>query len=714
MANTENELSTDNVTEHNFVNDNKDSYGPIVNTDTLWKLAVAHRPDTSVSNYQVMMALFNINPNAFLRNDINTMVAGQYLRIPTLEQIREVAPYPYNTVNSTTTSNKANTDTVAATESNLNTTAIEPAPIIAESVAVSSKITAPQGGATQAKIKSSAGSIDNSTEHSAKLSVVEEQELSSAANVEASNANTDVVNPDVITTAATADNELDVLASENIELKESLSAVDDQLSYLQYEVAKAAQKQSEMDSMLIEQKRLLDDSKKREQRLLNQQQALTKQREGFLNNPVSYWSTTGVLAILVIILFVLVSRRKHLGQVDSAHADNIDSAKLKNSSSLKNSNAVNNNNTVKSVTAVTANNDVKEFVAEITNTPTASGENGSAKEQAKDHKEPVTQAEIKVVTPNVATEPSADAHSDEITVNALNTVLTLPENKHVESAFAKIDLSADIEFANNEPEVLSDADLLNTLVSDSPNKKQPSITDIPLQTSDDELDIEQIIDGMLDENTKPAKLRSTITGNEKPSLKAEPAKSATVSSSDLSATDMPANEQQNSPTQVARVNEINDYDDVEFDKLLEEISAQTVDIIIPSQANVVNINATKVAVAPNQQTSTRVDDDVDFIAIDKLIEESDEIDNPKNAAVDAIYETTNIDVGLDEFPEFRSDVKHVNVDDDKHGVNAKLDLAQVYIEIGDFDNAAVILKSVMKLGNSAQQQQAQTLLYSLK
>ncbi|MEW6996709.1 FimV/HubP family polar landmark protein [Colwelliaceae bacterium BS250] len=686
VANAEDEVITDTITEQvatetNFVKDNKDSYGPIVKTDTLWTIAVGHRPDTSVSNYQVMMALFKLNPNAFLRNDINTLVAGQYLRIPTLEQIREVAPYAYNAVTKPTT-------------------------ITEEPVVVSVETTEQPNNDPKSQVTST----DVSTENVAEVTVVEQQIASSKLTVAASNTNvtsTDAANSgDVIASTANV-NELDTLTNENVELKESLTAVDDQLSYLQYEVAKAAQKQSEMDSMLIEQKRLLDDSKKREQRLINQQKALTKQREGFLNNPISYWATTGVLAVLVIVLFVLVSRRKQIGVVDNVSTK---SAPKKNAAAEKtpatnNSNSANND---KTVAAVNVSDDVKEPTVALIKPSIVAATTVSAplvNTKAVSTKEHKTADQ----TPVIAAASDANIDADEITINTFDTVATLPENKHVENAFAKIDLSADIDFDKNETEDLSDAALLNTLVSDSPNKKQPSITDITLQASDDELDIEQIIDGMLDESTKPAKLRSTISGIEKPSLKAEPLKS-----SDDNATVVSANEQARATTQTARVHEINDYDDVEFDKLLEEISAQTSDIVIPSQANVVNINTPKAAVTTSQQTSTRIDDAVDFIAIDKLIEESDEIDSPKNTVVDEIYQATNIDVGLDEFPEFTSDVKHVNVDDDKHGVNAKLDLAQVYIEIGDFDNASVILKSVMKLGNSAQQQQAQTLLYSLR
>ena len=74
------------------------------------------------------------------------------------------------------------------------------------------------------------------------------------------------------------------------------------------------------------------------------------------------------------------------------------------------------------------------------------------------------------------------------------------------------------------------------------------------------------------------------------------------------------------------------------------------------------------------------------------------------------YEKANIDVGLNEFPEFTNDVNPIDVDIDENGIAAKLDLAKVYLEIGDEDNAQVILKEVVKLGDPQQQSEAQNLL----
>ena len=68
------------------------SVGPIKSTDTLWRIAHKIRPSDSVSIYQVMQALYEKNPQAFLDNNLNHMRDGAYLKIPTLAEIRRVNP----------------------------------------------------------------------------------------------------------------------------------------------------------------------------------------------------------------------------------------------------------------------------------------------------------------------------------------------------------------------------------------------------------------------------------------------------------------------------------------------------------------------------------------------------------------------------------------------------------------------------------------------
>ncbi len=59
--------------------------------DTLWKLAMEHRPDNSVSGEQMMLALLKKNPQAFPTSNINVLKAGMVMKVPTLEEIRQLS-----------------------------------------------------------------------------------------------------------------------------------------------------------------------------------------------------------------------------------------------------------------------------------------------------------------------------------------------------------------------------------------------------------------------------------------------------------------------------------------------------------------------------------------------------------------------------------------------------------------------------------------------
>ncbi|MFC5715228.1 FimV/HubP family polar landmark protein [Pseudomonas sp. GCM10022188] len=56
--------------------------------DTLWEVASRVRPSGAVSVHQTMLAIQDLNPNAFLDGNINRLKSGQVLRLPNDEQIR--------------------------------------------------------------------------------------------------------------------------------------------------------------------------------------------------------------------------------------------------------------------------------------------------------------------------------------------------------------------------------------------------------------------------------------------------------------------------------------------------------------------------------------------------------------------------------------------------------------------------------------------------
>ncbi len=66
-------------------------YGPTAGADTLWSIASAMRPDSSVSVNQMMLALLSTNPEAFLNGNINGLKRGQILRMPAADTINAMS-----------------------------------------------------------------------------------------------------------------------------------------------------------------------------------------------------------------------------------------------------------------------------------------------------------------------------------------------------------------------------------------------------------------------------------------------------------------------------------------------------------------------------------------------------------------------------------------------------------------------------------------------
>ena len=66
------------------------TYGPITSKDTLWQIASRHRQNNQLSMYQVMLAIYQLNPQAFDDSNINNMIDGSILRLPTAEYAAQI------------------------------------------------------------------------------------------------------------------------------------------------------------------------------------------------------------------------------------------------------------------------------------------------------------------------------------------------------------------------------------------------------------------------------------------------------------------------------------------------------------------------------------------------------------------------------------------------------------------------------------------------
>ncbi|MEI6858219.1 MAG: FimV/HubP family polar landmark protein [Shewanella sp.] len=115
------------------------------------------------------------------------------------------------------------------------------------------------------------------------------------------------------------------------------------------------------------------------------------------------------------------------------------------------------------------------------------------------------------------------------------------------------------------------------------------------------------------------------------------------------------------------------------------------------------------AVAISEHDLTNFQKDNGFIDIGRLLNEADETD--ENVVDMDQYKELDVDMG--ELGSLMGNAAMVDVDDEEHSVNAKLDLARAYIEIGDNDNAKALLKEVQFDGNDRQKQESDSLINSL-
>ncbi|AEP30301.1 FimV/HubP family polar landmark protein [Brumicola nitratireducens] len=67
-------------------------YGPIDQSDTLWAISGQYRKNQQFTVYQVMLAIYELNPRAFANRNFNTMVNGSMLKLPSDRYIARIDP----------------------------------------------------------------------------------------------------------------------------------------------------------------------------------------------------------------------------------------------------------------------------------------------------------------------------------------------------------------------------------------------------------------------------------------------------------------------------------------------------------------------------------------------------------------------------------------------------------------------------------------------
>jgi pilus assembly protein FimV len=154
---------------------------------------------------------------------------------------------------------------------------------------------------------------------------------------------------------------------------------------------------------------------------------------------------------------------------------------------------------------------------------------------------------------------------------------------------------------------------------------------------------------------------------------------------------------------------IGDLDNVDFDDLLADIEQESANyeqdgidnnsVFTDMGDDLISEEQHKGSILPLNPVGQ------DYVSVDELLNDSLS-DNTQTEP----YQKENIDVGLGQFSTNKS---AIDVDIDG-SMSAKLDLAKMYIEISDEENAEVILQEVLLSGDNTQQVKAKRLLDTLK
>lgn len=75
-------------TDNQAVSEPEPSVYKVRANDTLWEVAIRTRPNRNVSPQQAMLAIQDLNPNAFINGNINRLKKNQVLRVPDEQQMR--------------------------------------------------------------------------------------------------------------------------------------------------------------------------------------------------------------------------------------------------------------------------------------------------------------------------------------------------------------------------------------------------------------------------------------------------------------------------------------------------------------------------------------------------------------------------------------------------------------------------------------------------
>jgi len=239
--------------------------GPLSAQDTLWRLAEQARPDKRVNMYQMMFALYQRNPDAFLDDNFNHLKPGAFLEVPGIRDILAIDPVMAQ--------RKSENDDRVWAEKIRKAAQMKPEDHSAKQVDIAK---------AQQEITDELNRVE--AQQTEQMSDLRDRLGASMANVE-------------------------TIVQENTALKKQLDTVVSELSNVKQQLDKDSEIQTQLQQLLQQQTEMLEQ----------QREQIRKQQEGFnfaetwqnlANSPAGWILAAALPAALVLFGVVLLIRRK--------------------------------------------------------------------------------------------------------------------------------------------------------------------------------------------------------------------------------------------------------------------------------------------------------------------------------------------------------------------------------------------------------------------
>ncbi|MBR9882535.1 MAG: hypothetical protein GYB21_02295 [Oceanospirillales bacterium] len=288
--------------------------------DTLWDLALKHRPNSQVTPEQMMLALVRKNPESFPSGNINVMKAGTVMRLPTLDEINSLTPaqaraeaarqtqvWRQGRASTKQTVKPADKKTAGGAEesgkpaepakSEQMAAPVDKAP--AEEAASQLKVVTPEGGVASAAQSATADDTSASDNGQDQVEATAADQSGLPAEAQALvQRNEELENRLLVTQES-----ISVIERENTELNDKIDAIASQMDKLQ---------------RLIE---LKDRELAAMQQQLNQKEAAAESGGGFIDKLMqspAYLAGLGAAGVAVLLGLLLAMRRKKSNEPEQA------------------------------------------------------------------------------------------------------------------------------------------------------------------------------------------------------------------------------------------------------------------------------------------------------------------------------------------------------------------------------------------------------------